>query len=87
MNSEVYTVFDKLRTLRKETAEKSGIPVYAVFTNEQLAAMVKKQPKTVKDLLTISGIGESRVKQYGETFLNLFRIPEQVQNEKTEQSF
>jgi superfamily II DNA helicase RecQ len=71
LNPEEYALFDKLRKLRKEVAEKSGIPVYAVFTNDQLAAMVKKPPKTAKDLLAISGVGESRVKQYGEAFVNL----------------
>jgi superfamily II DNA helicase RecQ len=65
LNAAEYALFDKLRNLRKELAEKSGIPVYAVFTNDQLAAMVKKPPKTAKDLLAIAGIGETRVKQYG----------------------
>jgi superfamily II DNA helicase RecQ len=63
LNAAEYALFDKLRNLRKELAEKSGIPVYAVFTNDQLAAMVKKPPKTAKDMLAIAGIGEARVKQ------------------------
>ncbi|MDR1220973.1 MAG: HRDC domain-containing protein [Treponema sp.] len=67
-----YALFDKLRELRKEAAEKQGLPAYAVFTNEQLAAIVKKQPKSPKDLLSIPGIGESRVKQYGALFLKVF---------------
>ena len=87
LNPVEYALFDKLRHLRKEIAEKSGLPVYAVFTNDQLAAMVKKPPKTAKDLLAIPGIGESRVKQYGETFLNIFSTGEQAPNEKTELSF
>ena len=33
--------------------------------------MVKKPPKTPKDLMSISGVGEARVKQYGEAFVNL----------------
>ena len=82
LNTAEYALFDKLRGLRKELSEKSGIPVYAVFTNEQLAAMVKKPPKTTKDLLSIAGIGESRVKQYGDFFLNLFMAEEQSKNEK-----
>ena len=81
-NATEYALFDKLRNLRKDLAEKSAIPVYAVFTNDQLAAMVKKPPKTTKDLLSIAGIGEARVKQYGETFLNLFANEEQAQDEK-----
>ena len=82
-NDFEYAFFDKLRNLRKELAEKSGIPVYAVFTNDQLAAMVKKPPKTAKDLLLVAGIGEARVKQYGEAFLRLFANEEQaVEDEK-----
>jgi superfamily II DNA helicase RecQ len=92
LNPVEYALYDKLRNLRKEIADKSGIPVYAVFTNDQLASMVKKPPKTPKDLLSISGIGEARVKQYGETFINLFLTKEnlidgQVNNEKKELSF
>jgi len=71
LNPIEYALYDKLRDLRKQIAEKSGIPIYAVFTNDQLAGMVKKPPKTPKDLMSISGIGEARVKQYGETFVKL----------------
>jgi len=87
LNPTEYALYDKLRDLRKQIAEKSGIPIYAVFTNDQLAGMVKKPPKTAKDLLSISGVGEARVKQYGETFISLFSGEDQVQNEKTELSF
>jgi superfamily II DNA helicase RecQ len=86
LNAVEYALFDKLRVLRKEAAEKTGIPVYAVFTNDQLAGMVKKRPKTAKELLAIPGIGEARVKQYGETFLNFFLQEEPVRDEKTEPS-
>ncbi|MDR0554823.1 MAG: HRDC domain-containing protein [Treponema sp.] len=72
LNPAEYALFDKLRVLRKEIADKAGIPVYTIFTNEQLAAMLKKPPETAKDLLSIPGIGEARVKQYGETFLRFF---------------
>ena len=50
LNDFEYALFEKLRNLRKEIAEKSGMPVYAVFTNEQLAAMVKNPPKTANIL-------------------------------------
>jgi len=85
LNPEEYALFDKLRNARKTLAEKAGIPVYAVFTNDQLASMVRKPPKNEKDLLAIAGIGEARVKQYGRAFLNVFESEEQPQeqNEKT----
>jgi superfamily II DNA helicase RecQ len=81
-----YTFFEKLRALRKEIAEKQGVPVYAVFTNDQLAALVKKRPKSTKDMLAIAGVGEARVKQYSEAFLSLCASSEEApkENEKTE---
>jgi superfamily II DNA helicase RecQ len=84
LNAVEYALFDKLRGLRKEAAEKTGIPVYAVFTNEQLAGMVRKKPQTAKDMLAIPGVGEARVKQYGEAFLNFFL--QETRDEKTEPS-
>jgi superfamily II DNA helicase RecQ len=87
LNETDYALFDKLRNIRKELAEKQGIPVYAVFTNKQLASMVKKQPKTAKELQSIAGIGEARVKQYGEAFIQFFLAGEQHSDEKTEPSF
>jgi superfamily II DNA helicase RecQ len=84
LNESEYAVFDKLRNIRKELAEKQGIPVYAVFTNDQLAGMVKKQPKTARELQSIAGIGEARVKQYGDAFINFFIKEGSDSNEKSE---
>jgi len=88
LNTAEYALFEKLRALRKEISEKQGIPVYAVFTNEQLAVMAKKQPKSTKDMLAIAGIGEARVKQYGEAFLSVCAAGGEAQedNEKTGES-
>jgi superfamily II DNA helicase RecQ len=72
LNEQEYALFDKLRGLRKELAEKQGIPVYAIFTNDHLASMVKKYPASLKDIAALPGVGESRVKQYGGPFLELF---------------
>ena len=87
LNPVEYALYDKLRALRKEIADKAGIPIYAVFTNDQLASMVKKPPRAAKDLLAISGVGEARVKQYGEAFVNLFLSEGQGSSEKAELSF
>jgi superfamily II DNA helicase RecQ len=69
LNAQEYALFDKLRQLRKDLAEKQGIPVYAVFTNDHLANMVKTRPKALKDIAALPGVGEARVKQYGTVFL------------------
>lgn len=69
LNDQEYAAFEHLRQLRKTIAEQQGIPAYAVFTNEHLAGMVKNPPKTIKDILTINGVGEARAKQFGEAFI------------------
>ncbi|MFN7952187.1 MAG: HRDC domain-containing protein [bacterium] len=37
-----FAVFVRLRALRKSLAERDAVPAYAIFTNEQLAAMVER---------------------------------------------
>jgi superfamily II DNA helicase RecQ len=60
-----FALFDKLRKLRKELADKQGYPVYTVFTNEQLAAIAKSAPDSLSGLSKIPGLGESKLKSYG----------------------
>lgn len=71
LSPDEFTIYAKLRDLRTTLASETGKPVYAIFNNEQLAGMVRQATKTKADLLKIDGIGESKVEQYGEAFLNL----------------
>ena len=64
-----FAVFAKLRTLRKTLADSEGIPAYALFTNDQLAEIVKRNVASKKSLGEISGVGEARVEKYGGQFL------------------
>lgn len=71
LTPEQFEVFSKLRDLRKQTADREAVPVYAVFTNEQLAAMVQKQADSPAKLREIEGIGEAKVGRYADAFLAL----------------
>jgi superfamily II DNA helicase RecQ len=66
-----FAVFAKLRDLRKELAEREAIPAYALFTNEQLAAMVQKRVRNGAALKEIEGVGEARATKYGAAFLQV----------------
>ena len=63
--------FARLRVLRKELAEKEGVPAYAIFTNEQLAQMVRKKVSSKAGLKEIEGVGEARIEKYGEAVLRV----------------
>jgi superfamily II DNA helicase RecQ len=71
LSEKDYELFNRLRTARKELADASGNPVYAVFTNEQLSHIARSRPTLPKDLLSIAGVGEARVAQYGERMLKV----------------
>ncbi len=43
LKPEEFEVFSRLCEWRKDVAEKEGVPVYVVFSNEQLAEMVRKK--------------------------------------------
>ena len=48
LSEEDFTIFSQLRDLRKTLAEKEGVPVYAIFTNAQLAEIVEKKIVTTQ---------------------------------------
>lgn len=64
-----FAVYSELRRLRKQLAEREGVPAYAIFTNEQLAAMVQRRVATAQALGAIEGVGEARVVNFGDVFL------------------
>ena len=70
LNEEDFNKFAALRELRKTMAEKKGVPVYTVFTNEQLAEMVQGKALTLTQLQAIEGVGKSRLEKYGEAFVS-----------------
>ncbi len=44
LSAPEFALFDKLRKLRKDLGDRQGVPVYTIFTNEQLAAIAKHPP-------------------------------------------
>ena len=69
LSAEQFETFARLRLLRKELADKEAVPVYAIFSNEQLAEMVKTKADSKAKLKAIDGVGESRIEKYGDAFL------------------
>ena len=68
-----FAVYAKLRALRKQLAERDGVPAYSVFTNEQLAEMVRQRTASPADLERLAGVGKARSEKFGAAFLALLR--------------
>ncbi len=63
-------LFERLRTLRKEIANKENVPPYVVFSNAVLEDLCSEKPVTVDNLTDISGIGEFKAEKYGQYFVH-----------------
>ena len=68
---EVFAVFARLREKRKELAQQATVPPFTVATDAQLAEMAKIKEPSLAKLGAIEGIGEARLKSYGEAFLSV----------------
>jgi ATP-dependent DNA helicase RecQ len=64
---------DRLRRWRSETARAAGVPAYVVFHDSTLAAIAVAQPTNLSDLLRVSGVGDSKLRKYGEEVLEVLR--------------
>ena len=52
-------------------ASEMGVPAYVIFTDATLADMAAKCPRTKSEMLDVSGIGETKLKKYGDAFLKV----------------
>lgn len=64
-------LFEELRKLRMRLAGKRKIPPYMVASDKTLRDMCVRLPRTREELLDVNGMGEKKVKQYGEAFLEV----------------
>jgi len=70
---EDFALFVRLREWRKAVAEREGVPVYTIFTNEQLARIAGGRIAGKGALGEIDGVGEGRVNKYGDEVIALVR--------------
>ncbi len=65
------TLFELLRGLRKEISQQEKVPPYVVFPDSTLRQMCERLPADEQELLTISGVGEEKLRRYGSRFLQV----------------
>ena len=66
-------LFERLRALRRELADKLNVPAYVVFSDRTLLEMAEARPRDEADLLSVSGVGEHKLARYGKAFLETIR--------------
>ncbi len=64
-------LFDKLKTVRRQLADKQSIPPFAVFSDAVLRDMAATKPKTMEEFLALKGVGNVKADKYGEIFIEV----------------
>ena len=64
------TLFERLRELRKKLADERDVPAYIIFSDVALRQMARNYPEGESDFTRISGVGEKKLREFGEVFLN-----------------
>ena len=64
-------LFDALRSWRSERAKGLNQPAFCVFTDATLTAIAEQRPQDVAALVSIPGIGQSKLDKFGDEVLVL----------------
>jgi ATP-dependent DNA helicase RecQ len=62
-------LYDKLRYVRKQIADKMGKPPYVVFSNATLSDMTVVKPANLEEFMEVHGVGEHKAARFGRKFL------------------
>ncbi len=64
-------LFQRLKQWRKMKAYKENIKPYIIFSDATLTSISNMKPKNLEELMEIRGVGEKKIKAYGNEILKL----------------
>jgi len=76
VEAEDQGLWNALRACRKRLAEEQGVPPYVIFHDATLREMLEFRPLTSQQLRSITGVGDSKLKRFGDEFLAVLREAE-----------
>ena len=68
-----HALFAILRQKRKDMADEAGVPPYVIFSDKTLVEMSAYYPQSHSSLLSMSGVGQVKLNQYGDVFLEIIK--------------
>ena len=66
-------VFAALRSWRSQVARQEKVPAYVIFSDATLQAISEELPSDEAEMLSISGVGPSKLERYGAQVLEVIR--------------
>ena len=66
-------MFDALRAWRRDEAQRQHLPPYVIFHDRTLVEISQLRPRDLDTLGTVGGVGEGKLKRYGEAVLQVLK--------------
>ncbi|MAG78227.1 hypothetical protein CL616_02565 [archaeon] len=66
-------LFEKLRRFRKLISEERNVPPFIIFGDVSLREMALYFPKTREEMLKIKGVGQQKLRDFGDRFLRVIK--------------
>ena len=66
-------LFEALRQRRSVLARQQNVAAYVVFADRTLIDMARRKPTTRAEMAGVHGVGEAKLRQYGDIFLDVIR--------------
>ena len=66
-------LFQALRTLRRAVADERDVPAFHIFSDAVLRSMAEQAPRTLTAFRAISGVGDRKLADFGERFLQAIK--------------
>ena len=57
----------------RRLAKEQRVAAYVVFADKTLVDMARRKPTTIAEMAAVHGVGEAKLKQYGDIFLDVIR--------------
>jgi ATP-dependent DNA helicase RecQ len=73
-------LFEELRALRKQLAQERQVPPYLIFPDATLRELASSRPSSLEKMRRIYGIGDAKLRDFGERFLSLIRLESSSRN-------
>ncbi|MDE0308978.1 MAG: DNA helicase RecQ [Acidiferrobacterales bacterium] len=69
LSSKDELLFNRLKMLRMRIAKERKVPAYVIFSDRTLESMAYRRPTTPEEFSELSGIGETKLREFAEVFL------------------
>jgi ATP-dependent DNA helicase RecQ len=66
-------LFEALRQRRSALAKEQRVAAYVVFADKTLIDMARRKPATPIEMSAVHGVGEAKLRKYGDIFLDVIR--------------